>query len=138
LTSKQGYIKIHRLYGLLTLHIYRVVGMQAVIILIGAVACLVLRDGVVGEAMLAGGVVALTNTMLLAWRMRGDPRSEDRSAQVHLWMFYRSSLERFFVVGSLLAAGMGPLGFKPLPMLAGFVLGQLALIVSTLLTRRSE
>jgi ATP synthase protein I len=139
LTSKQGYIKIHRLYGLLTLHIYyRVVGMQAVIILIGAVACLVLRGGVVGEAMLAGGVVALTNTMLLAWRMRDDPRSEDRSAQVHLWMFYRSSLERFFVVGSLLAAGMGPLGFKPLPMLAGFVLGQLALIVSTLLTRRSE
>jgi ATP synthase protein I len=138
LTSKQGYIKISWFYGLKMLPIHRVAGIQAAIILFGAIATLALRGGVVGEAMLAGGGVALSNTLMLAWRMRSGSRSVDRSAHGHLLMFYRSSLERFFVVGSLLAAGMGPLGFKPLPMLAGFVLGQLALIVSSLLTRRSE
>lgn len=121
-----------------TLGVRRIIGVQAVVVLFGAVASLVLYGRVAAEAMLAGGAVALTNTLLLAWRMRGDPRSADQSAQGHLWTFYRSSLERFFVVASLLVTGMGPLGFKPLPLLAGFVLGQLALVFSFLIIRRIE
>jgi len=120
------------------LHVRKVAGVQAVVVLIGAFAGLALYGNVVAQAMLAGGGVALTNTLLLAWRMRDDHRSANQSAQGHLWTFYRSSLERFFVVGSLLAAGMGPLGFKPLPLLAGFVLGQMALVFSFLIIRRTE
>lgn len=119
-------------------HVYRVAGAQMGVALLGAFFGYLLRGEAVGIAILAGGAVALTNTLLLAWRMRGDERSANRSAQGHLWMFYRSSLERFFVVGSLLAAGMGPLGFKPLPLLAGFVLGQFALIAFSLIMRRTE
>ena len=123
-------------FGMPQLH--KVASMQTAAILLGAVVGLVLSGEAAGEAMLAGGAAALTNTLLLAWRMRDDPRSADRTAQGHLWTFYRSSLERFFVVGSLLATGMGPLGLKPLPLLAGFVLGQLALIVFSLIMRRTE
>lgn len=121
-----------------TMHVRRVAGVQTVVVLFGAVVGLALYGSVIAGSMLAGGAVALTNTLLLAWRMRGNPRSADRSAQGHLWTFYRSSLERFFVVGALLAAGMGPLGFKPLPLLAGFVLGQMALVFSFLIIRRIE
>ena len=121
------------------LHVRRVAGVQAVVVLIGAFVGLVLYGNVVAQAVLAGGAVALTNTLLLVWRMRDDHRSANqKSAQGHLWTFYRSSLERFFVVGSLLAAGMGPLEFKPLPLLAGFVLGQMALVFSFLIIRRTE
>jgi ATP synthase protein I len=120
------------------LHVRKVAGVQAAVVMIGALVSLVLYGNVVAQAMLAGGGVALTNTLLLAWRMRDGPRSANQSAQGHLWTFYRSSLERFFVVGSLLAAGMGPLGFKPLPLLAGFVLGQMALVFSFLIIRRTE
>jgi len=120
------------------MHVRRVVGVQTVVVLLSVVVGLVLYGSVIGEAMLAGGAVALTNTLLLAWRMRGGPGSADRSAQRHLWTFYRSSLERFFVVGALLAAGMGPLAFTPLPLVAGFVLGQMALVFSFLIIRRIE
>lgn len=120
------------------LHVRRVAGVQAVVALLGAVAGFALSGNLVAEAVLAGGGVALTNTLLLAWRMRDDHRSANQSAQGYLWTFYRSSLERFFVVGLLLAAGMGPLEFKPLPLLAGFVLGQMALVFSFLIIRRTE
>jgi ATP synthase protein I len=120
------------------LHVRRVAGVQAVVVLSGAAVGFALYGNLVAEAVLAGGGVALTNTLLLAWRMRDGPRSANQSAQGHLWTFYRSSLERFFVVGLLLAAGMGPLEFKPLPLLAGFVLGQMALVFSFLIIRRTE
>lgn len=118
--------------------IYRVVGAQVVVVLLGAIFGWAFHERATAEAVLAGGAVALTNSLLLAWRMRGDRRTGDRSPQGHLWTFYRSSLERFLVVASLLAIGIGPLGFKPLPLLAGFVLGQMALVFSFLIIRRTE
>lgn len=118
------------------LHVRRVAGVQTVVVLLSTVVGLALYGSVIAGSMLGGGAVALTNTLLLAWRMRGD--TADRSAQRHLWTFYRSSLERFFVVGALLAVGMGPLGFKPLPLVAGFVLGQMALVFSFLIIRRTK
>lgn len=108
-------------------------GAQAMLAIIGAGVCLALCGMAAAVAMLAGGAVALANTLLLAWRMRGDKDAPSLNAQQHLRTFYRSSLERFFVVMLLLAVGMGPLALQPLPLLAGFVLGQLALIVSSLL-----
>lgn len=111
----------------------RLAGVQAMLAMIGAGICLAFCGMAAAGAMLAGGAVALANTLLLAWRMRGNKGALYLNAQQHLRTFYRSSLERFFVVMLLLAVGMGPLALQPLPLLAGFVLGQLALIVSSLL-----
>jgi ATP synthase protein I len=41
-------------------------------------------------------------------------------------------VERFFVVALLIAAGLGWLKLMPALMLAGFVLGQLVLVVSAI------
>jgi hypothetical protein len=45
-------------------------------------------------------------------------------------------LERFFVVGVLLAVGFGMLNLPQFVMLSGFIVGQLAWVASIVLTRR--
>lgn len=79
-----------------------------------------------------GGAVALTNTLLLSWRMRSSARQPGQSPHQELFRLYRSSMERFFVVALLIAAGLGWLKLMPALMLAGFALGQLTLVVSTI------
>lgn len=107
---------------------------------------LLLQSGTVGLAALAvglyggvgtalafvfGGGVALANTSLLLWHWRKDARNYHCDAGRHLRSFYRSSMERFFVVGILLAAGFAWLGEHPLGLLAGFVVGQVAWMLAS-------
>lgn len=75
-------------------------------------------------ALLYGGAVAWVNFGLLLlrwWRgagaVHGDPVRD-------LNLFRRSMLERFFVVGVLLALGFA-LSAHPVMLLAGFVAGQM-------------
>lgn len=81
-------------------------------------------------ALLYGGVVAMANTGLLAWRWYRGLRDYHCDGRKHLSGFHRSFMERFFVVVIMLAAGfsIGLLepGFQPLAVLTGFVMGQLA------------
>lgn len=79
-----------------------------------------------------GGVVALTNTLLLSWRMRSSARQPGQRPQQELFRLYRSSVERFFVVALLIAAGLGWLKLMPALLLTGFVIGQMVLVVSTI------
>lgn len=108
----------------------RLAAVQVGVALLGAGLGLALYGAGVAKAMLAGGMVALTNALMLGWRMRTGRRDLHQDAHRHLRAFYRSSLERFFIVGLLLVAGLGPLSLKPAPLLAGFVMGQLALMFS--------
>lgn len=86
-----------------------------------------------GKSVLWGGFTALANTVLLTWRMvMGDRPSFN--AQQHLRLMYRSSLERFFVVIMLLALGVLQLNLAPLPVLLGFLAGQLTLMVVPILS----
>ena len=85
-----------------------------------------------------GATIAIANTILIAWRMRPSSKSNKDSArgelgaQHYLRQFYRSWLERYLVVGVLLALGLGGLKLMPLALLAGFILGQLIWIVAPL------
>ncbi len=83
-----------------------------------------------GWAALYGGAAALANTGLLVWRHRVGGRDHHCDAARHLRSFYRSSLERFFVVGVWLALGLGGLRLEAAPMLAGFVVGLLAWVIA--------
>lgn len=99
----------------------------------GVVGVAALIGGVYGEAgtalaVLFGGGVAVVNTSLLLWRWRQGSRDYHCDAGRHLRSFYRSSLERFFVVVILLAAGFALLGTNSLALLAGFLVGQIAWI----------
>lgn len=81
-------------------------------------------------AMFCGGAVALINTALLYWRWHGGARDYHCDPGRHLKTFHRSSLERFFVVGILLALGFFLLRDEALALLTGFVVGQLAWMVA--------
>ncbi len=82
-----------------------------------------------------GGMVAMVNAGLLAWRWKQGLRQYHCDGPRHLKSFHRSFKERFFVVVLLLAAGFAygflEPGFQPLAMLSGFVVGQLAWVIST-------
>ena len=80
----------------------------------------------VAVAVMFGGGVALLNSAMLVWRWHRGLRDYHCDGERHLRTFYRSSLERFFVVGMMLAVGLVSLGLAPLPLLTGFIVGQLA------------
>ena len=83
-------------------------------------------------AVLYGGAVSLANSGLLLWRHKHGEHDYHCDAGRHLKMFYRSSMERFVVVGVCLAVGFGLLELAALPMLLGFVGGQLTWMAAAL------
>ncbi|MFA5241646.1 MAG: ATP synthase subunit I [Sulfuricella sp.] len=107
---------------------------QAAAAAVGAsLAYVYLGEAAAGAAWF-GGVVALSNTMLLAWRMRCSATKAAQDPRRELAGLVRSSMERFFMVSLLMAVGLGWMKLMPLPLLAGFALGQLALVVSTIIS----
>jgi ATP synthase protein I len=81
-----------------------------------------------------GGAVALSNTLLLVWSIRRRARESTQDPRRELAKLVGSSVERFFVVALLIAAGLGWMKLMPLPLLAGFALGQFTLVVSTIIS----
>jgi len=77
-------------------------------------------------AVLYGGAVAVVNLALLGWRWQAGAKDYYCDIQRHLRVFYRSSLERFFVVGILLAFWFTLVKSEPIAMLTGFMIGQFA------------
>jgi hypothetical protein len=91
-----------------------------------------------GNAMLAvlyGGAVAVANQVLLMWRWHAGSRDYHCDAQKHLKGFYRSSMERFFVVSCLLVLWFVLVKSEPLAMLTGFLIGQFAGMAANLALR---
>ena len=84
----------------------------------------------IAATVLYGGMAALANIGLLVWRWRQGRYDYHSDGQRHLRQFHRSSLERFFVVVLVLAAGRYGLKLQPLPMVLGFIVGQVAWIIS--------
>ena len=105
------------------------------VLLVGAMGWF-MQDGLFALALLYGGLVALANSGLLVIRWQRGLKDYHCDGRRHLKSFNRSLLERFFVVGVLLAVGFGLLNLPQLVMLSGFIVGQLAWMVSMVLTRR--
>lgn len=84
----------------------------------------------VGASVLYGGAAALANVGLLVWRWRQGRYDYHCDGERHLRQFHRSIMERFFVVVIVLAAGGLGLKLQPLPMLLGFIVGQVAWIIA--------
>lgn len=98
------------------------------IVFLSLLAGLVLDDWGSSLALFYGGVAALLNTGLLWWRWwQGAKRIHSEPGR-HLKTFYRSSMERFFLVGIWLAVGFTILRLSPPALLFGFVVGQLVWI----------
>jgi ATP synthase protein I len=110
--------------------------MSKILILQGIIVAVVALAGFghsgVGAAgaVLFGGTIAMVNAGLLGWRLQRGARLPHVDLQRHMKSFYASSLERFVAVAALLAIGMGILKLMPLALLAGFIAGQLAFMLS--------
>lgn len=81
-------------------------------------------------ALAFGGCVALANSGLLVWRWHRGRQPVHSDGARHVKAFNRSALERFFVVAGLLAVGLGGLRLEALPLLIGFIVGQLAWVIA--------
>lgn len=84
------------------------------------------------KAFFFGGAVAVANALFLIWCVRTGAQRPVQDARQELAWLVRFSLERFFMVALLIVAGLGWLKLMPVPLLIGFVLGQLSLVVSTI------
>lgn len=112
---------------------FKALGLQAGISVVAG-AFVWLLWGLALAPWLYGSFVAWVGTGLLVWRWWQGLHDYHCDGPRHLKSFRRSLVERFFVVGMLLAAGFvfawfKP-GFEPLPMLMGFIVGQLAWMVA--------
>ncbi|MDO9226117.1 MAG: ATP synthase subunit I [Pseudomonadota bacterium] len=104
--------------------------LQCALILVMAALVLLWRGPEPAVAALYGGAVALANVGMLVWRWRRGRYDYHCDGHRHLRQFHRSMLERFFVVGIMLATGIGGLNLEPLMMLLGFIVGQCAWMVA--------
>ena len=102
--------------------------MQVIVTITSASVASVVDSPFFGVSVLWGGMAALLNLVLLAWRMIYGDRPT-YNAEQHLRLMYRSSMERFFVVTSLLVIGLLKLKLAPLGVILGFLVGQVILVV---------
>ena len=110
--------------------IQRVLLVQTLLIALTAAGLWLIEGGPTAGSFAFGGVAAVANTLLLLWRMTRKHMQHDSNAGRQMRSFYFSSVERFVVVSLLLVAGMGPLQLAPVALLVGFVVGQVALLIS--------
>ncbi len=112
-----------------TQRVWRVLLLQALLGLAVAAGAFFLAGWPSAVAAVYGCSVALVNLALLVWRMhRGKHAHTD--AHRHLRSAYLASAERLAMVIVLLAIGFGVLELAPFALLAGFIAGQLGLLIS--------
>jgi hypothetical protein len=113
------------------LSIRRAATLQIGLIGLVVLAMLIWKGGWMALAAGYGGMAAVLNSALLYWRWAQGTRRFHSDPDRHLRAFYRSSMERFLMVGLWLAAGLALLGLAPLALVAGFVAGQLAWMIAS-------
>ena len=111
----------------------KILGFQVVLALLGTGIGYLYGGLPVAQALLFGSAIACSNTLLLAWRMDQGKRTPHADAGRHVRAMYASAIERFAFVVIFFAVGLGVLQLLPLPLLLGFILGQLAFQISGLL-----
>ncbi|MDR3391451.1 MAG: ATP synthase subunit I [Sulfuriferula sp.] len=88
------------------------------------------------KSALYGSMVAVINSSFLYWRMLKVNRSTDAPAEESLKALYWSAIERFILIGGLLAVGMlGVLKLSPLIVLVSFIIGQLVFLLGVIFIR---
>ncbi|PIQ10375.1 MAG: hypothetical protein CO125_11250 [Hydrogenophilales bacterium CG_4_9_14_3_um_filter_59_35] len=111
---------------------YRIVSLQAVSVVSMASLLFFLLGKEAAIAVFFGGAVAVANALFLTWCMHAGAQRPVQEARQELAWLVRFSMERFLMVALLIVAGLGWLKLMPTPLLIGFVLGQLTLVVSTI------
>lgn len=86
-------------------------------------------SGASGKGAAYGGLIAVANTLIQLWHWwRFDTKGSEGQAQNAL-LIYRIAIERFASTLLLFALGLGVLKLAPLPLMSGFIAGQLVLLI---------
>lgn len=107
--------------------IRKVLLIQLLLVFLTSVVFLVVSGGFQALSAAFGGLTALSNVLLLAWRRKRSDGGRAMDAQQSLLVLYRSAFERFVSVILLFLLGMVVLRLDPLALLSGFIAGQAAL-----------
>jgi ATP synthase protein I len=76
-----------------------------------------------------GGAIAGANALLVARCALRDARAPERTPQQSLTAVFLCVAHRFLIAALLFAFGLGALRLEPLALLAGFIAGQLVLVI---------
>ena len=76
-----------------------------------------------------GGGIAAANALLLARCAQRDTRATGRTPQQSLAAAYICVVQRFVLIALLFAFGLGALKLQALALLAGFIGGQLVMVI---------
>lgn len=103
--------------------------LQVVLTTVVALLFLTVSGNAYGKGAVYGGLVAVANTLIQLWHWwRFDTKGSEGLAQNAL-LIYRIAIERFASTLLLFALGLGVLKLAPLPLMSGFIAGQLVLLI---------
>ena len=108
----------------------RLVVLQLFLLAVTSAVFFVYYGGFQAVSVWGGGVIAMTHSLLLHWRRSCADRGRALSGTQSLRLLYRTALERFALVVLLFALALGVLKLDPLALIAGFIAGQMALLVN--------
>jgi len=115
---------------LLTSGLRKSLGFQLAAIAVTSIVFFTLGGTLQAASVWFGGAIATANLLLLEWRRRAADRGPAQSAAASLRLLYRTAIERFVLATTLFALALGVLRLDPLALLTGFIVGQVALIVT--------
>jgi ATP synthase protein I len=81
-----------------------------------------------GLAALYGSLIVALNILMQVRQLKRADRIAGLSAERNLRYLYRCAAERFLATVALLAIGIGMLRLEPLPLLAGYIVAQVAMV----------
>ena len=79
-------------------------------------------------AVIYGGLIVTLNHLLQVWQLQRADRIAGLSPARNMRYLYRCAAERFIATVALLAVGIIMLRLEPLPLLAGYIITQTALV----------
>ena len=111
-------------YGIRRLLLY-----QLLLVAATSAVFLTIVDSLSAISVAYGGGIAAGNALLAARCARRDAQAPERTPQQSLAALYICMVQRFVIIAVLFALVLGALQVDPLAVLAGFIVGQLVLII---------
>ncbi len=109
--------------------LHRLLLEQGLLIAGAALVVLATFDVRHATALLYGGAMAMVNTLLQLWCLRRAERKAGNDAGRNLRVAYSCALQRLVVTAALFTVAFAALKLEPLPLLGGFVLCQVVVVV---------
>ena len=116
--------------------IRRLAVLQLLLLAVTSVLFFVIYGAFQAVSVWCGGLISMTNVLLLEWRRRQADSGRPLSAGESIRLLYRTAVERFVLIALMIAFALGVLQLEPVALITGFIAGQAALVFTE--TRRTD